>query len=222
MTLLNVCVARNVVQCRHYRCLSYTPSGIILDIETVLNTHLIAQRKQKRWNAYSLDECWFLVVIKTKRATQCDTTETIVRDHIQHRRINRHAARLIINYLVALGHQAFATLHSDISVPFSLASRRWAANFFSFPSCHSPHVVGISIFFAHLALRADGAKSACVSRKGPWMPFEWCNIRHSLKYIKIIVPLTHLGKQTSGSRLAEIAQPPARHRTRTSQCDGIP
>jgi len=133
MTLLNVCVARNVVQCRHYRCLSYTPSGIILDIETVLNTHLIAQRKQKRWNAYSLDECWFLVVIKTKRATQCDTTETIVRDHIQHRRINRHAARLIINYLVALGHQAFATLHSDISIPFSLASRRWAANFFFLP-----------------------------------------------------------------------------------------
>ncbi|KYM88854.1 hypothetical protein ALC53_02619 [Atta colombica] len=50
------------------------------------------------------------------------TTETIVRDHIQHRRINRHAARLIINYLVALGHQAFATLHSDISVPFSRAT----------------------------------------------------------------------------------------------------
>lgn len=33
------------------------PSGIISDIETVLNTHLIAQRKQKRWNAYSLGEC---------------------------------------------------------------------------------------------------------------------------------------------------------------------
>lgn len=37
--------------------LSYMPLGIISDIETVLNTHLIAQRKQKRWNAYSLGEC---------------------------------------------------------------------------------------------------------------------------------------------------------------------
>lgn len=53
--------------------LSYMPSGIISDIETVLNTHLIAQRKQKRWNAYSLGECWFLAAIKTKRATQCDS-----------------------------------------------------------------------------------------------------------------------------------------------------
>lgn len=145
---------------------------------------------------------------------------------------NRRAARLIINYLVALGHRAFAMLlRSVISVPFSLASRRWAASHIIFLSPrHSPCVlvlraVGISIF-VHLALRPDGAKSVRVPRKSPWVPCEWCNIRHSLKYIKIIVPLTHLGKQTSGSRLAGIAQPPARHRhrhrTRTSQCGGIP
>jgi len=46
------------------------------------------------------------------------------------------------------------------------------------------------------------------------VPREWCNaVRRPLKYIKIIVPLTHLEKQTSDSRLADIAQSPAaRHR----------
>lgn len=113
---------------------------------------------------------------------------------------NRRAARLIINYLARAGPPGVRNVrHSVISDPFPFASR------------DSP----LSRAHPRSSARRAARNPRCVPRKGPWAPREWCNIRHSLKYIKIIVPLNHLGKHNSGSlgSLAEIAQPPARRRS---------
>jgi len=201
------------------------PSGIISDIETVLNTHLIAQHKQKRSERVLTRR---MLILRRYQDKMSDAMWQRRQSRVTIRANNRRATRLIINYLVTLDHRAFATLLFQHQWPVlsrvAEMSRAWFFLFSTFILV--PRAIGISIFFVHLALRADGAKSARVPRKGPWVLCEWCNIRHSLKYIKMIVPLNHLGKQTSDSRLVGIAQPLARHRhhhrTRTSQCGGIP
>lgn len=103
----------------------YTPAGIISDVETVLNMHLIVQRKQSAGTRIqSLIPCSYQGKTSEPMRWQPRRSRTVARAS------GIIGARLIINYLVVLGHRAFATLRHQCLILCRAAEMSFTSRIF--------------------------------------------------------------------------------------------